>query len=137
MATAGSIAYGAALTLDSDTIGEITNIDGIELTADSVEMTSHDSADRYREYIQGLRDGGSITMSGNGLPTDVGQVEIYTQFNSDAAVEAVLTFADDSNWTADVIVTNFKPADAPVDGKIEFTATFKVTGKPVWDDGVA
>ncbi len=132
MSTAGSIAYGVTLALNGVVIGEITNIGGIELTADSVEMTSHDSANRYREYLQGLRDGGEITVEGNAVPADTGQAEIYTQFNLDAVCVAVLTFADGSNWTAQVIVTAFKPADAPVDGKLAFTATFKVTGKPVW-----
>lgn len=137
MATSGSIAFGVALTLNAETIAEITNLNGIELSADSVEMTSHDSEDRYREYIQGLRQGGTFDITGNSLPTDTGQAEIYTQFNADAAVEAVITFPDDSNWTADVIVENWQPADAPVDGKLEFSATFRVTGKPTWDDGAA
>jgi predicted secreted protein len=135
MATSGSIAFGVTLTLDSETIAEITNLNGIELSADSVEMTSHDSTDRYREYIQGLRQGGTFDIEGISLPTDTGQAEIYTQFNADAAVAAVITFPDDSNWTAQVIVTGFKPADAPVDGPLKFTATFQVTGKPAWDDG--
>jgi predicted secreted protein len=137
MATSGSIAFGVALTLNSEPIAEITNLNGIELSADSVEMTSHDSTDRYREYIQGLRRGGTFDIEGNSLPTDTGQAEITTQFNADAAVSAVITFPNDSNWTADVIVTSYKPADAPVDGALRFTATFQVTGKPVWDDGSA
>lgn len=132
MATSGSIAYGVTLTLNSQTIGEITNIGGIELTADSVEMTSHDSANKYREYLQGLRDGGEITVEGNAVPADLGQAEINTQFNASSAVAAVLTFPDASNWTAQVIVTQWKPSDAPVDGKLAFSATFKVTGKPTW-----
>lgn len=137
MATSGSIAYGATLTLDTAAIGEITNIGGIELTADTVEMTSHDSADRYREFLQGLRDGGEITIEGNHDPVDAGQVEIMTQFELDAPSEAVFTMADGSSWTADTIVTAYKPGDAPVDGKIAFSATLKITGKPVYDDGIA
>lgn len=132
MATSGNIAFGVALTIDSDDIGEITNLGGIELTADTVEMTSHDSTDRYREFLQGLRDGGEFTVEGNHLPADTGQVEIMTQFEEDSSCTATCTFADASNWSASVIVTAYKPADSPVDDKLGFTATFKVTGKPTW-----
>lgn len=134
--TEGSIAYGATLTLATSAIGEITNIGGIELTADTVEMTNHDSEDRYREFLQGLRDGGSFTVEGNHVGDDVGQVAIMTQFHEDAPAAAVFTMADGASWTADVIVTAYKPGDAPVDDKIAFSATFKVTGKPVYDDGI-
>lgn len=132
MATAGNIAFGVVATLNSQTIGEVTNLGGIEMTADTVEMTSHDSADRYREFVQGLRDAGEITIEGNHVPADAGQAEIMTQFNADAAVPATIVFADGSDWSASVIVTAYKPADSPVDDKLAFTTTWKVTGKPTW-----
>ena len=135
--TDGSIAYGATLTLATDTIREITNIGGIELTADTVEMTNHQSTDRYREFLQGLRDGGEFSVEGNHIAADAGQVAIMTQFHAATPAAAVFTMADGANWTADVIVTAYSPGDAPVDGAIQFTATFKVTGKPTYDDGIA
>ena len=132
MATDGNIAFGVALTLDSETVGEVTNLGGIELTADTVEMTSHDSTSRYREYIQGLRDGGEITIEGNHVPGDAGQAKILAVFNADDAETATIVFADDSDWSASVIVTAYKPADSPVDDKLAFSATLKVTGVPTF-----
>jgi predicted secreted protein len=132
MGTAGNRAFGVAITLDSATIGEVTNLNGIELTADTIEMTSHDSTSRYREYIQGLRDGGEFSIEGNHVPADAGQAKILEVFGEDDPVTATIIFADASDWSASVIVTAYKPADSPIDDKLAFSTTFKVTGVPTF-----
>lgn len=140
MATAGSIAHATTLYYvprsgAKTAVAEIKNIDGIELTADATEFTSHDSTDRYREFEQGLRDPGSLAISGNHLPTDAGQALIYTHFNDDTDGGnryMEIEFPDGSGFNFYAHVTNYKPADAPVDGLLEFDATFKLSGEPIF-----
>ena len=40
-------AYGTTLTWDSIAVAELTNINGVEITADTVDVSTHDSADAY------------------------------------------------------------------------------------------
>ena len=50
------------------TIAEVMNIDGPNLQQETVEVTSHDSTDRWREFIGGLKDGGEISFGLNFSP---------------------------------------------------------------------
>ena len=123
-------ANGATFKLGSTTVAEVTSISGIDLTADSIDVTTHGSTSRYREFIQGLRDGGEISIEGN--YTTASSSLIVTQLNTSATVTAVITLPttpSSTAFTATVITTGFS-TEAPVDGVIPFTATFKVTGVP-------
>jgi len=133
--SSGNRAFGAILTYTAGAkvIGEITNIGGVELSADTIELTNHQSTSRYREFVQGLRDGGEVAIEGNHVPGDEGQAQILTHFDTDASggvLALTLVFIDDSDWAINAIVTRYKAADAPVDGKLAFSATLKITGKP-------
>lgn len=133
-----TIAFGSVFKYEGPpevTVGELTNISGPTLTADTIEVTSHDSTSRFREFLQGLRDGAEISVEGNGVPGDAGQARIYSHFLSDTAGGAqnvVIALSDSSYWLASCIVTSFQPTDAPHDGKIPFAATFKITGVPTF-----
>jgi len=135
MATSGNRAFATTLiyTTGSKTIGELTSIGGIELTADTIEMTSHQSTSHYREFIQGMIDGGEVAFAGVAVPGDSGQAQVYTHFAAGTAQELTITFPDSSNWVFDGIVTSYKAVNsAELEGKLEFTGTFKVTGVPAF-----
>lgn len=123
-------ANGATIKLGATTVAEVTSISGIDLSADSIDVTTHGSTSRYREFIQGLRDGGEISIEGN--YTTASSSLIVTQLNTSATVVAVITLPTTPSataFTATVITTGFG-TEAPVDGVIPFTATFKITGVP-------
>ena len=48
-------------------ISEITNLGGPEVSAEEVEVTSLDSVGGFKEFISGLRDGGTVTFDMNYL----------------------------------------------------------------------
>jgi len=116
-------------------VGELTNIGGPGMSADTIDVTSHSSADGYREFIQGIKDGGEISMEGNFIKADVGQVALLASFNSGVAAEFNIVFLDSSDWTFTAIVTGVE-CSAPYDDKIGFSATMKISGKPVFTAGV-
>jgi predicted secreted protein len=115
-----------------NTVSEITSITPFEFTADEIDVTTHGSADRYREYIQGLRDGGSISIEG--YFTTASAANLITLFQSTAtALTATVdlpTSPSVTRFTSSVIVTAFS-TEAPLDGVIGYSATFKITGKPL------
>jgi len=125
-----TFANGTIFKLGSTTISEITSVSGPNFSADSIDVTTHGSTDKYREFIQGLRDGGEITIEG--MITTSSSNTIVTQLNTSATVTATIdlpTSPSVSRFTASVICTGFS-TEAPVDGVIPFTANFKVSGKP-------
>lgn len=77
---------GATPTEAFTAVAEIKDIDGPNLTRDSIETTSQDSTDGWREYIPGWRDGDTITVQANWLPSDAthdGTTGMLSHFNDD------------------------------------------------------
>lgn len=125
-----TFANSAVLKLGSTTISELTSISAPNLTADTIDVTTHGSSGKYREFIQGLRDGGEISVEG--FYTTASANTITTQLNTSATATATIdlpTSPSTTRFTATVICTAFS-SEAPVDGAIGFSATFKVTGQP-------
>ena len=129
---AGVFANGANFALGSTTVSELTNISFPNISADSIDVTTHNNTDKFREFIKGLSDGGEITIEGNMDYTDYNTVytaSVTTSIYS--ATVTVPTSPSESQWLANVFVTGLE-GDAPVDDKINFSATMKVTGKPTF-----
>lgn len=116
-------------------IAQVTNISGPGLSADTIDVTSHDSTSGYREFLQGLKDGGEVTLDLNFDPAGAthknasgGLVYAYEQGTQD---NYALVFPDAATtvWVLPAIVTAFE-VGAPMDNKLSASATLKVTGKP-------
>jgi len=131
MTTEAKSAFGTTLKKGAVAIAELTNIGGPSLSAATIDATSHDSADGYREFLQGLRDGGEIGIEGNFIPGNAGQVALVTDFNDGSLDEYTITLpvAMATTWTCNAIVTAFECRE-PYDAQASFTATLKVSGKP-------
>jgi len=113
-----------------EAIAELTSISGPEISVNEIDVTSHDSPDGYMEFLPGLKDGGSVTIEGN-FENDASQLHFQTLIDNGVAVPMEIAFPNAlATWTFDGFVTAFS-TDAPHDDKIDFTATIKVTGKPV------
>lgn len=126
-------AYGTTITRAGNPIGELTSIGGIELSMDTVDVTSHESTDAYREFVAGLIDTGEVALEGNFDPDDTaGQLALRTDLESRNSVAFVITLpaAFGTSWAFDAFVTKFKVGDMPVDGKVSFSASLKIDGKP-------
>ena len=135
MPTSAIAAYGVTLTRAGNAIAEITNIGGVEVSRDMIDVSSHGSPDNYKEKIPGLKDTGEITLEGNFKAGDAsGQVALLTDFEAGTLQTFVLTFptAITATWTITGFVTKFKTGDFAVDGKLPFTAAITPSGKPVF-----
>jgi len=116
------------------TIAELTDISGPTLDADELDVTSHSSVDGYREFIQGLKDAGEVTIEGNFIPANATQSAtdgLLSDYDSGVVRNFQLVFpdTDTTTWGFSAIITAFEPS-APVEEVLTFTATLKVTGKP-------
>ena len=137
MATAGKIAFNTILKYVPRSgarvlVGELTSVNGIELTADEVDMTNHDSLNRFKETLQGLRDSGTVDVVGNHVPGDAGQALIPAHFVDDddgGRRHMELSFPNGAGFNFYAFVKSYTPSDAPLEGKLEFSASFRCSGE--------
>lgn len=114
-------------------LAHVITIGGPSLAREAVDATDHDSPDRWREFIGGLRDGGEITVELHYVPGDTGHDALKDDLESDAARNYRLVFPDSpaTQWTVPALVTGLTPA-GPHDAKLTATVTLKVSGKPTF-----
>lgn len=128
-------ALGTTLAIGSTIVGGLTSISGVELSAETIDVTTLDSTDGYREFIGGFIDGGEV--SADGYLSDLGTAEatLVTKVGGDEE-ECVITFSNGATWAFDGVVTGFSTS-ADLEDAIGFSITIKVSGKPTFTAGTA
>jgi predicted secreted protein len=130
---AGNFAYGATFAVysegSSQVIAGLTNIKGVDLSADEIDTTTHDTTLGYRTFVQGLKDGGTVEVEGYFI-NDETQADLVAVFTTGTAVACIIDFPNAmGNWAFSGVPVGFG-TEAPLDGLVGFTASFKVTGSP-------
>ena len=114
------------------TIAAVRDIDGPSLTTDSVEVTSRDSTNRYREILAGMQDGGEVTFDIVYDPADATHNAtaglVFLQKNGTSKTYQV-AFPGSINWTFTAIVTKFQ-VKAPLEDSLTADVTLKISGEP-------
>lgn len=127
-----SRALGTTLKVNSKAVGGLTTINGIEISAETVDLTALDNATGYREKEPGFKDAGEVTVSGYLDGSDQGQDEMYTLLNSGATTTCNIVFPVKigKTWTFTAGVSRFVTG-AELEGGVTFEATLLVSGQPV------
>jgi len=115
-------------------VASLTGINGLDISADEVDTTTHDSVDGYREFEQGLKDAGSVDLDGI-LSLVASQLALKTLLDSGDVVAMTITFPNDlGSWAFNGFITALS-TEAPIDDKVAFSASIKVSGKPTLSAG--
>jgi predicted secreted protein len=128
-----SSSFGTILKITTNAVAKLKSVGGINITRGVVDVTTHDSADEYREYIAGLKDGGEVSMSGTLVPTDTdGQNALPAALESGAVTAFAIVFPTviGYTWSFNGIVTSFATTQADIEGDVGMEAKIKVSGKP-------
>jgi hypothetical protein len=121
-------AHGATISFNSIDIGGCTAIGVPDQSREEVELTAHDSLG-WREFVDGLRDGGTCSITARMDPEDMGQIELIQNFNArNVAGEVVITLPIDSpvytiSFDAFVLDTG---GSLPFDDAAEVTYTLRI-----------
>ena len=125
--------FGTKFNWNTVEIAEATNITGPSQSGDMIDVTSHDSPSAFREFVAGLRNGGDISIEGNFIKGDPGQIAMHTDFQAGTKRAWIIKLP---GWVGGVpqisgfgFVTAFD-LTYPLEDKIGFSATVKVTGIP-------
>lgn len=119
-------------TWHSQSLGEVTAIGDVNMSADTVDTSIYNATDSFKTFVRGLIDGGEVQITCNFVASDTGQTTFATDFYAGTSDNLVITFpsATGTTWTIPAIPTGLGTAQ-PMEDKISITLTVKVTGKPV------
>lgn len=112
-------------------VAGLSSIQGLELSADTIDVTTLDSEGGYREFIAGFKDAGEVTVEGYLIPaTGKGQKELYDLFESGETEDFAIEFPQSiASWAFKGVVVGFGTG-ADLEDPLSFSATIKVSGKP-------
>jgi len=130
-----SNSVGTKLTLNGKTLGGLTSISGIEVSADTVDVTDLSNVTGYREKLPGWKDPGEVTAEGFLDGDDEGQSEAYDLLASGDVVDCQIVFPAKigKTWKFKAGITGFSTT-ADVDNAVTFSATLAVSGQPTLED---
>lgn len=112
-------------------IANVTNITPPSTSRNDIDVTAHDSADGWMEFVGGLKDAGEVSVDINYEPAvhDV----LLDDYDADDLITWRIVFPDTAatTWEFKAFLSGFEP-EAPSDDKLAASLTFKVSGKPTF-----
>ena len=128
-------ALGTTLSIGKETsvqVAGLTSINGLELSADTIDATTLNSTEGYREFEAGFKDAGEVSLEGYlESATGDGQKELYDLFESGDTEDFSIDFPNGAKWEFKGVVTGFTTG-ASLEELISFSGTIKVSGKPTF-----
>ena len=131
----GIFAHGTQVTIDSVAIGGLRDIDGPQEEKELVDTTDHDSGGD-REYVPGLRDGGTLELTYLVEATNAGQQALWSNYgdntNTTAAFE--ISVPADPNISGSDFILSFngfvtsRSPTFPHEGVAAQTCSIKISG---------
>jgi len=117
-----------------DSIAEINSIEGPTMTRETIDVTSLDSTDGYREFITSFRDGGTVTLNMNF--TRDGYETMKDDFEDEDLQNYEIVLPDDDNTSFEFqgLVTEC-PLSISADDKVGSTVAIKVSGSVTVNSG--
>lgn len=113
-------------------VGALSSINGVQVSADAVDLTALDNESGYREKEPGFKDPGEVTVSGFFDNEDAGQQKMYALLESGDVVPVEIEFPPKqagAKWNFNAGVSAFSTSFELENG-VAFEATFLVSGKP-------
>ena len=127
-----SNSVGSKLIVNSKVIGGLTSINGVDINADSIDVSDLSNTTGYKEKLPGWKDVSDLTASGFMDGEDEGQDELYTLLASGNVVDCsiVLPAKIGKTWSFKAGVIRFSTS-IDVNDAVKFDMTLAVSGQPV------
>jgi len=124
-------AYGSMLLMDGDPIAQVTGLSGPNLSADTVDVTTHDQAEAWEEHVPTILRSGTVTFNIVYDPALADHIAVLAQMVDKDFASFELRFPNPTHiqFVFNAFVTGFTPS-APVDGALTAALTLKITGEP-------
>lgn len=131
----GKLGFGAQFWLHNGTaltkVADIISVNRPNISVDTIDVTTHDSAGGVREFIAGLADPGDLSVQMLYVPGSAGDTLLLAALSARApkAFKIVIPAATGSqDITGTIIPTGYEVDDVPTDDRMTATFTGKVSG---------
>lgn len=126
-----SRSVGTKLIVNEKLVGGLKSINGVEITADTIDVTDISNEDGFREKLPGFKDAGEVGGSGFLDGDDDGQEECYSLLDSGDVVPCEIRFPPKigKSWKFKAGVNKFS-TNAELEDAIAFEISLAVSGKP-------
>jgi|ERR1700682_3904043 len=136
--TLAVIGYGALLQREIDgfpgtwaTVTETIKLAGPAQKMDMKEATNLLSPATYKEFIAGLRDGGTIAFEGTYIPKDAVQARLRADFDAGTLKKwQIILPSALGTWAVSGFVADISPT-LPLADRMTYSCTIKITGQPI------
>lgn len=108
------------------TLGQQTAVKPYGVSVDSVDATHEESDDAWREFIAGLKDGGESTSELIYVPGGATEADIFEMLGT--TQHCRVSFPNGAYVDFRAHISGAEP-DTPIDDKMTFAITWKVSGK--------
>ena len=125
---AKSKALGTTIKFKTLPIGGLTSIGEVTPESEELDATTLDSSDGYREYIQGFKDSGELSLTGYLKKTDDGQIGLRTGYGNGGIEDVEIEYPDETKVQFKAYVKSYSMGAADVDGIVGFGATLRISG---------
>ena len=115
-------------------IANLTSIGEIGVESEEIDATDLDSPNNYKEFIAGSKDAGEVSLAGN-IKDETNVEKMLALAESQSIEEWTVTYPSGATWTFSGFVKSFKDGEKTTDGLATFSATIRVSGKPVYAKG--
>tara|TARA_R110000824_G_scaffold212432_8_gene398659 strand:- start:3061 stop:3483 length:423 start_codon:yes stop_codon:yes gene_type:complete len=114
-------------------VAEVLSISGPEISAEEIDVTSLDSTGGFKEYITGLKDGGTVSIEANWIKGNAQQITMRDAVASGATVNLQIVFADSPQTIATFIgkVTSFGMGADP-SSQLKASLSVRISGAITW-----
>lgn len=133
--TTPQAAAGTAITWAGHDIGYMVDIGYSGISMDTLEVTSHDSSNYFKEFVAGLLDGGEVTITLRFIPGDTtGQKYLWADIKARTERQVIITLPDATTWTFNALATKFGDFTMGDEESVQGSLTLKVTGEPTFSE---
>lgn len=112
-------------------IANLTSIGEIGVESEEIDATDLDSPNNYKEFIAGNKDAGEVSLAGN-IKDESNVEKMLALAESQSMEEWTVAYPSGATWTFSGFVKSFKDGEKTPDGLATFSATIRISGKPVF-----
>ena len=115
------------------TLAHLVSIGEQTTETEEVDVTTLDSPNGAKEYIQGAKDAGTVEITANNCSD--GQISaLQSVFNSGATRSWVETYPNGDTLSYNAFISQFTFGEATVDGLVTASMTLRLTGTPTYTE---
>lgn len=117
--------------LDDLKIANLTSIGEIGVESEEIDATDLDSPNNYKEFIAGSKDAGEVSLAGN-IKDETNVEKMLALAESQSMEQWEVKYPGGATWTFSGFLKSFKDGEKTTDGLATFSATIRISGKPVY-----